>query len=368
MSIKLRLRGSMLWLIVLCACCSVVSTAQNARQVVQKTFGSVVLLATEDANGQPLSIASGFFVLPNVIATNAHVIDGASSGYAKVLGHSERYKVIGVVGLDAKRDLALLSIASGGNSSLTVADSETALVGDEVFAVGNPRGLEGTVSQGIVSGIRHIGEESIIQITAPISPGSSGGPVLNSNAEVIGIATATFQGGQNLNFAVPSNYLRALINNMTNPIPLVPRRAGRKPDSILGALGGRNTEGVVAEAFSWQSNLSGLSIRDSEYSFTFRNRLQQSVSRIQCLILFIGVNGTPVDFAVIKYDEIIPPGLAKRITESRERVEMSKDIALYLSSSSYHILRSTLKVDASVRRLTKSIQFRVLDFQVIDSP
>ena len=69
---------------------------------------------------------------------------------------------------------------------------------------GNPQGLEGTFSQGIVSSIRVLGADKILQITAPISPGSSGGPVLNEKGQVIGVSVATFRGGQNLNFAIPS--------------------------------------------------------------------------------------------------------------------------------------------------------------------
>src|SRR5262249_7827334 len=75
-------------------------------------------------------------------------------------------------------------------------------VGERVFAVGNPRGLEGTFSEGIISGFRDVGNVRYIQITAPISPGSSGGSFLDDKGEVIGVATATIQGGQNLNLAI----------------------------------------------------------------------------------------------------------------------------------------------------------------------
>jgi len=187
--------------------------------------------------------------------------------------------VIGIVGFDGTHDLALLSVPSTEHNVLGLSDSDKVQVGDEVFAVGNPYGLEGTVSQGIVSGVRRIRAESLLQITAAISPGSSGGPVLNGNAELVGIATATFQGGQNLNFAVPSNYLEALLGNMTVPVPLVRQKTTGQSSSILSAVGAHNTEGVVAEAFSWSALLP-----DGTYSFTLRNRLQQPVGDIQCLV------------------------------------------------------------------------------------
>jgi serine protease Do len=117
------------------------SAAQNARGVAKKAVGSIVLLATEDASGQPLSIASGFFVGSNVIATNAHSIEGAASGYIKIVGQRERQKVVGIVGLDTKHDIALLSVTPTAHGVLALADSSTVNVGDEIFAIGNPQGL-----------------------------------------------------------------------------------------------------------------------------------------------------------------------------------------------------------------------------------
>jgi len=84
--------------------------------------------------------------------------------------------------------------------------------GDEIYVIGNPEGLEGTFSKGVISGIRSIDGRSYFQITAPISPGSSGGPVLNASGEVIGVAVASWRTGQNLNFAIPVFYVRSLLS------------------------------------------------------------------------------------------------------------------------------------------------------------
>ena len=97
--------------------------------------------------------------------------------------------------------------------SLTRGDSSAAREGQRVLVIGNPEGLYGTVSDGIISAFRDDG--NIIQITAPISPGSSGSPVLNEKGEVIGIATYYGKEGQNLNFAVSSNALEDLITEQT---------------------------------------------------------------------------------------------------------------------------------------------------------
>lgn len=182
---------------------------QAAQQIAKKAFESTVLLVIEDANGQPVSLGSGFFISEGVIASNLHVVEGASRGYAKIVGQRAKFVIEGTVGIDQKRDLVLLKISAPRTPTLSLGDSDAVQVGEPIYAVGNPQGLEGTFSQGIVSSIRQVGSDKILQITAPIWPGSSDGPVLNAKGDVIGVAVATFRGGQNLNFAIPSNYLRA---------------------------------------------------------------------------------------------------------------------------------------------------------------
>lgn len=198
-------------------CAFSLARAQVGRRIAHDAFPSVVVLVTEDASGQPRTLGSGFFVRSEVIATNLHVIQGASKGYVKFVGQQAKYEVAGIVGIDRVRDLALLEVTGAKAPSLALGDASEVAAGDEVYVVGNPRGLEGTISQGIVSGVRQVRAGILIQITAPISPGSSGGPVLNTKGVVIGIATATVEHGQNLNFAVPASYLVALLSN-TNPV------------------------------------------------------------------------------------------------------------------------------------------------------
>jgi hypothetical protein len=172
-----------------------------------------------DSNGQPLSLGSGFFISNGIIATNAHVIEGASSGTAKLVGDTHTMQILGTVALDRDADLALLKVDSSA-PSLVLAPSASPAAGDNVYVVGNPLGLEGTFSVGIISGVRHIEEDSILQMTAPISPGSSGGPVMDNSGLVIGIAEATFSNGQNLNFAVPVLYLSKLLATVSKQSPL----------------------------------------------------------------------------------------------------------------------------------------------------
>ena len=132
----------------------------------------------EDANGQPISLGSGFFVRNDQIATNLHVVAGAARGYAKLVGRKTKYDIEGITAIDPQRDLVILKVAVFGAQVLYLGDSDAIQVGEPVYAVGNPKGLEGTFSQGIISSIREVGTDQLLQITAPISPGSSGAPVL----------------------------------------------------------------------------------------------------------------------------------------------------------------------------------------------
>jgi S1-C subfamily serine protease len=166
-------------ILVIVLLASSICFGQSARQIAQTAFKSVVLLEMRDSQGQPVSLGSGFFIADGIIATNAHVIEGAASGTARLIGNKEKLSIQGTVALDGHTDLALLKVDSSPPVLNLGPDAKPA-VGDKVYVVGNPLGLEGTFSEGIVSGIRSIQTDSILQMTAPISPGSSGGPVFTA--------------------------------------------------------------------------------------------------------------------------------------------------------------------------------------------
>ncbi len=232
-----KLLGYFTCLVLFHLCVIITVNAQSPQQIAQKALASTVLLVMEDAKGQPLSLGSGFFVRDGQVATNLHVVKGASRGYAKLVGQKTKYDIEGITAIDTERDLVLLKVSVPMAQALPLGDSNTVQVGMPVYAVGNPRGLEGTFSQGIISSIREVGTDRILQLTAPISPGSSGGPVLNSGGEVIGVSVATFRGGQNLNFAIPSNYLRALMRKIGSVKPLLQAKPAGAKRSILDNLG-----------------------------------------------------------------------------------------------------------------------------------
>lgn len=186
--------------------------AQTAEQIAEKALAATVYLDMKDRNGETLGFGSGFFVRENLIATNFHVIEGAAQGTAKLIGKYMTYTIEGITATDQANDLALLKVTAYGIKPLPLGNSINVKIGATVYVAGNPLGLEGTFSDGIISSRRDRYTKERIQMTAPISPGSSGGPVLNRKGEVIGVSFMTIEGGQNLNFAIPSNYLLSLLS------------------------------------------------------------------------------------------------------------------------------------------------------------
>ena len=178
------------------------------------------------------SLGSGFLIDPDgVIITNNHVVDGADE--IKVRMTNEKEYDVEVLGRDPKTDLALLKVKGDGPFPyLRMGDSSKLRIGDWVVAIGNPFGLEHTVTAGILSARgRAIGAgpyDDFLQTDASINPGNSGGPLLNMNGEVIGINTAIVAGGQGIGFAIPANMASSIIDQL--------RSKGRVVRGWLGVM------------------------------------------------------------------------------------------------------------------------------------
>ncbi|HEV2486998.1 MAG TPA: trypsin-like peptidase domain-containing protein [Terracidiphilus sp.] len=158
------------------------------------------------------------------VLTNFHVVEGANRGIEVMLSNKHRYQAK-VVGSDKVHDLALLQIDAPNLQPVTLADSTELAVGQKVYAIGNPFGLSGTMTTGIISSIRSIRNadgapiEDAIQTDAAINPGNSGGPLLNSRGEVIGINTMIASNGADqssgIGFAIPINTAKAVLADLT---------------------------------------------------------------------------------------------------------------------------------------------------------
>ena len=185
--------------------------AQDATVVYRNSVNSTVTIETD------IGLGSGFFVGENVIVTNFHVIEGASEAHCFTNNSSTKYKIEGYLAVDKSVDLILLKVLGLNRTALKMTMSSVS-PGQKVYVIGSPKGLPASISDGIVSGLRNFDGKELIQITAPISPGSSGGPVLNINGEVIGVSVGQFKDGQNLNFAIPKSNLEVLLKlKTTNP-------------------------------------------------------------------------------------------------------------------------------------------------------
>jgi len=180
-------------------------------ELVRRVKPSAVAIETFDARGNIISRGSGFFIGADRIITNKHVIDRATRVQIHLVD-GKKFPVRGVLAIDGEGDLALLQVDVPRGLAAPLPIVKTVpQEGESIVVIGNPYGLEGSVSNGIVSAVREIsGYGRIIQITAPISPGSSGSPVVNMLGEVIGVATLQAAEGQSLNFAVPAERIGQL--------------------------------------------------------------------------------------------------------------------------------------------------------------
>jgi tetratricopeptide (TPR) repeat protein len=173
----------------------------------------VFLVYLNDATGTPTALGSAFLVKPRILITNAHVVDSG----APVLAVGPVRIPLKVLRTDKVHDLAEMSVDVDLTSRPLSLSAEQVIPGEQIFAIGNPEGLEKSISQGIVSGLHKTESIDFIQISSPISHGSSGGPILNTKAEVVGVAAAILDQGQNLNFAIPVVYVKALLEAKDEP-------------------------------------------------------------------------------------------------------------------------------------------------------
>jgi S1-C subfamily serine protease len=180
---------------------------------------AVLMIVGVNAKGSPVSQGSGFIIDSDGLAgSNYHVFRGVTQAFAECC-NGRKFEIHSVEGADLNKDLVVFQLYELKKSRkpqnlphVTFAPTKDLKVGQRVIAVGSPQGLENTVSDGILSAVREYDAVRYLQITAPISAGSSGGPVLDSDGHMIGVATFQFERGQNLNFAVAADYIQPLLD------------------------------------------------------------------------------------------------------------------------------------------------------------
>ncbi|MBU2562692.1 MAG: trypsin-like peptidase domain-containing protein [Nanoarchaeota archaeon] len=186
------------------------SAGEDFSGIIEDTIKSVVTIRTNVNQG------TGFLVSEEgYIVTNAHVLVGAQK--VEALTYEQEVKNADFIGYNGNFDIALLKI-SGDYEKLTLGDSNKVQIGEKVIAIGNPLGLQFSVSAGIISAIHRPGIneiEAYIQTDAALNPGNSGGPLINKEGKVIGINNFKIGGGESLGFALESNYIKSVINDIS---------------------------------------------------------------------------------------------------------------------------------------------------------
>jgi len=278
-----------------------------AARIARENLATVVTLIAVDEHDQPLALGSGFFVSRDgVLVTNAHVVGGAARVFVRWRGQSGA--AVKILNFTKKFDLVMLQTSFATTPAALLADSDSVTIGQDVIVLGSPQGLEGTVSTGIVGGVRTLGSVKFLQITAPISPGSSGGPVFNSQGRVIGIATATSARGQNLNFALPANLLRelppaTLAFAAAKPAALDLRESDRLKDLVYF--------NNIIEEFGFFAEGSTL----ASLTASLQNRTSDTIADVRVLVVVKSPRGEVLDFHLRDFKgTVIPPGLAKQVS------------------------------------------------------
>jgi hypothetical protein len=219
--------------------------ALSAEEVFEKVARSLVVIVAKEAENRSLTQGSGVIIRQGVVATNCHVV---KSGTALQVKADKRTFQATLLFADVGRDLCLLHVDGLLAPPADLGTVNNLRPGARVYAVGAPRGLELTISEGLVSGLRELEESTIIQTSAPISPGSSGGGLFDSSGRLVGITTFMLAESQNINFALPVDWLKSVQARSTAArgtygrgidAPSRPPSQGKPDDSWLDDMSSR---------------------------------------------------------------------------------------------------------------------------------
>lgn len=189
----------------------------SASEISERVAPSVFYIEVFDEKSRTLGSGSGFFISSDGVAvTNYHVIENSNSAVITDIS-GRKFNVYEIIAFDEKLDVAIIKVDKtstegkmvSGFPAVTLGNSDEIKAGQKIFALGSPVGLQNTISDGIISNIKQtIGEDAFIQITAPISHGSSGGVLVNEYGEALGVTSAGIDSAQNIGFAIPINIIK----------------------------------------------------------------------------------------------------------------------------------------------------------------
>jgi V8-like Glu-specific endopeptidase len=354
---------------------AVLTTAQIAKRV----SPSVVVIQGTTDSGEVLG--SGFIASKDgKIVTNLHVIREMKTANVQ-LANGEIFDTALVLATDERRDLAVLKIAGFDLPVLELGNSDTLTVGEPVVIVGSPRGLEGTVTAGILSSIRDSGDGfKILQTDAAVNPGNSGGPLVNNKGQTIGVVSFKLRSSENLNFAIPINYVRGLLNNPHQPMTLEQMRKSM----VAGPAKEQGSSPSLRETLDWLREKIPLGATQYVKSITLLDNVNKGInwrssnlvqarvwSLDSCTAIIGNITTTTIigeeDVSVTEERNTVPLGsLDSVLVEHTENVQNSRpDVAqitfvggdrmgykLFLISKSNDILSTT---SSSIPQIPKSV-------------
>jgi len=334
--------------------------ALTTAQIAKRVSPSVVVIQGKTDSGDVLG--SGFIISKDgKIVTNLHVIRDMKTANVQ-LANGEIFDSVSVLATDERRDLAVVQIAGFDLPVLELGNSSTVNVGERVVVLGSPRGLEGTVTAGILSSIRDSGEGfKVLQTDAAVNPGNSGGPLVDARGQALGVVSFKLRSAEGLNFVVPINYVLGLVNNLHAPMTLEQMRrtlGGRTPSE-------QGSKPLLKETLDWLKEKIPLGVVQYVRSLNGRNVIQSvtlqatawSLDSCTAIIGEVETDTSPgagnqeADIFVSEERNTVPLGLLTSWSvEQRDNNEESKSIMtfvsgermgyrLFLSSNSKDILR-----------------------------
>ncbi len=306
------------------------SVKLSAEDIYKQSINKVAMVLSYK-DGIPSSQGSGFFIDKNTLVTNYHCVTEADAIDIKMADQENVYKNAKVVMISEDYDLAIIK-TKHDFPFLSIDSLGKEKIGSKIYAIGNPRGFEGTISDGILSGKRENEGIEFLQITAPISPGNSGGPVLNEKGKVIGVSTFTIRNSQNLNFAMPIKYISSCITKTV----FTPKEQKRNYGIDLAAVSMLNYHCPTI----------------GNEKFSLKNNTSQPILNIYGIIIYKTMKGEIFNFRNVFHEGVIPAGLAR--IESRGN--LGSDYVYYKSMESY---------DHYQNNLTKfQVEFRLLSYEI----
>ena len=287
-------------------------TGLTTAQIAKRVSPAVVVIQGKTDSGHILG--SGFIISNDGnIVTNLHVIKDMKTASVQ-LANSDTFDSFSVLATDERRDLAIIQIAGFALSGLEFGNSDVLTIGEPLVIVGSPLGLGGTVTAGILSSVRDSGDGfKVLQTDAAVNPGNSGGPLLNNKGQAIGVVTFQLRSAQGLNFAIPINYVRGLLNALHAPLTLEQMQRS-----------------LIATVSSPQPN-GGPSLGES---ITVQGKvLKLGMTKAQVQNLFSGLGGNGGDFQYLKASA---PDFSVRLFFKNNRLsEVSRDFNSYDSSGDH---------------------------------